>query len=391
MENNINISMNKLTFSYLMAISIFLLSSCSGKTDLDANMDTTQDAAMENVYTLSTKQFESSDMELGTMVLDTFHEIVNANGMFNVPPENRATVSSYFGGTVKNLKLLTGERVKKGQVLFYLENPEYVQLQQDFLEAKGQLTFLKSDYERQKNLVQDNVTSQKNYLKAESDYVVTNVKVEALSKKLALMNIDSKLLSLDNIRSAIAILSPINGYVTEVAVTQGTFLNPAQPAISIVDTDHMHLELNIFEKDLAKIDIGQSLQFRIQDDVSHEYQASVYLVNKTIDPEKRTVGVHCHLKDVKQTNKFTPGMYVEADIYTTTLSRMALPLDALVEIDGNHYVLVLQSRSDTGYVFTKKMVRTGLSNTHQIEILNSQDFEEDAQFLVKGSFNLITE
>lgn len=383
--------MNNFTFSYLIAACIILLSSCSSKMDADINMDTTSETGMEDVYELTTNQFESSDMELGKMASGTFHEIVKANGMFNVPPENKASVSSYFGGTVKNIKLITGERVKRGQVLFYLENPEYVQMQQDYLEAQGQLTYLKSDYERQKNLIQDNVTSQKNYLKAESDYTVTNVKVQALSKKLSLMNIDPKTLSIDNIRSTISVLSPISGYVTEVAITQGTFLNPSQSAISIVDTEHMHLELNIFEKDLAKVDIGQSLQFRIQENESNEYQATIYLVNKTIDPEKRTVGIHCHLKDSKQTAKFNPGMYVEADIYTSTSSKMALPVDALVEVEGNHYALVLQDMTEAGYVFNKKIVKTGLSNNQQVEVLNSQDFDENAQFLVKGSFNLITE
>src|SRR5690606_33026367 len=114
-------------------------------------------------------QFQSSNMVLGKMEMGSFHEVVKANGMFDVPPENRAAVSCYFGGTVKDIRLLPGQKVKKGQVLFILENPDYVQMQQDFLEAKGQLAYLKSDYERQKNLAQDNVTSQKNYLKAESE------------------------------------------------------------------------------------------------------------------------------------------------------------------------------------------------------------------------------
>lgn len=378
-------------FNYLVVIYLLILAACSSNTETKISDETAMENTTEDTYNLTTNQFQSSKMALGKMEMGEFYEVVKATGMFDVPPENRATVSSYFGGIVKDIRLLTGQSVKKGQVLFILENPDYVQMQQDFLEAKGQLDYLKSDYERQKNLAQDNVTSQKNYLKAESDYTVTSVKVEALGKKLSLMNINSNTLTLENIRTTIAVLSPINGYVTEVAISQGTFLNPSQLAVSIVNTEHLHLELNIFERDLSKIKVGQPIQFKIQDNERNFYQATVHLVNKTVDVEKRTVVVYGRLSDRKLISIFNPGMYVEAYIYTSSLSKMSLPQEALVDVEGKYYVLVLQNKTDNEYIFTKKEVKTGLSNENQIEILNYQDFEENAEFLVKGAFNLITE
>jgi cobalt-zinc-cadmium efflux system membrane fusion protein len=385
-----NVIKNK-AFNYLIAASLLILSSCSSKTDTEISVEDETQSIIEDAYHLTTNQFLSSKMAFGKMVPGSFHEVVKANGIFDVPPENRAYVSCYFGGIVKDIRLLPGERVKKGQVLFTLENPDYVQMQQDFLEAKGQLVYLKSDYERQKNLAQDNVTSQKNYLKSESDYTVTKVKVESLSKKLGLMNIDPNTLTLENMRTTIIVMSPINGYVTEVAISRGAFLNPSELAVSIVDTDHLHLELNIFEKDLSKVKIGQQIQFRTQGDESNFKQATVYLVNKTVDAEKRTIGIHGHLSDEKPADTFNPGMYVEAEIYTSTSSKMSLPQDAIVDIDGKYYVLVLQDSIGDSYNFIKKEVKTGLSNNSQVEILNAYDFKEDTEFLVKGAFNLIKE
>ncbi|MEQ8477680.1 efflux RND transporter periplasmic adaptor subunit [Fulvivirga sp.] len=385
-----NLIKNK-AFNYLIAASLLILSSCSSKTDTEISVEGKTQSIIEDAYHLTTNQFLSSKMAFGKMVPGSFHEVVKANGMFDVPPENRAYVSCYFGGIVKDIRLLPGERVKKGQVLFTLENPDYVQMQQDFLEAKGQLVYLKSDYERQKNLAQDNVTSQKNYLKSESDYTVTKVKVESLSKKLGLMNINPNTLTLENMRTTIIVMSPISGYVTEVAISRGAFLNPSELAVSIVDTDHLHLELNIFEKDLSKVKIGQQIQFRTQGDESNFKQATVYLVNKTVDAEKRTIGLHGHLSDEKPADMFNPGMYVEAEIYTSTSSKMSLPQDAIVDIDGKYYVLVLQDSIGDSYNFIKKEVKTGLSNNSQVEILNAYDFKEDTEFLVKGAFNLIKE
>ncbi len=383
--------MKKQALGFLIVATIISLTSCSSKTD-QSSIDTAPiESVNDNSYNLTKIQFSSSDMKLGKLEMKTFNDVVKANGMFDVPPENRATVSTYFGGTVKSIQLLPGKQVKKGQILFTLENPDYVQMQQDYLEAKGQLAYLKSDFERQKNLVQDNVTSQKNYLKAEADYTVTNVKLESLGKKLTLMGINPNTLSMENIRTSINVTSPINGFVTQVNIARGAFLVPSQTAITIVDTDHLHLELNIFEKDLPKVKIGQSIQFKLQEGTIKEYKASVHLVNKTVDPENRTVGIHGHLSDETLANKFNPGMYVEADIFTTSESRTALPQDALVDIKGKYYVLVLSNSTTEGYTLIKKEVKIGSSNNGYVEILNSQDFKDNSEILIKGAFNLITE
>lgn len=377
--------------TYLIVASLLILVSCSSNSDRSTNEEAGAVATTADIYELTTEQFQSSNLTLGTLETTTFHAVVKAIGIIDVPPANIAAVSSYFGGTVKDIQLLPGEYVKKGQRLFILENPDYVQMQQEYLEAKGQLSYLKSDYERQKNLAQDNVTSQKNFLKAESDYTVTSVKAESLGKKLTLMNINPNTLTVDNIRTTISVPSPISGYVTKVGISRGSFLNPSQTAVTIVDTDHMHLELSIFEKDLPSIQKGQTIKFRIQEDDNEEYDASVYLVNRTVDIEKRNIGIHGHLTDEKLAGRLNPGMYVEADIYTTTESKISLPAEAVVEIESRYYVLVLQNSSDAGYTFLKKEVKTGLSNNDNIEILNHEEFPKNSQFLTKGAFNLITE
>lgn len=392
MKKYINTSMKKYFVNYLLIATMLAIASCSSKEEpLAASEEVNTPATNGENYLLNTTQFQSGKMQLGKLEMNTFHEMVKATGMFDMPPENRVSVSSYFGGTVKDIRLLPGEAVKKGQTLFILENPDYVQLQQDYLEAKGQLTYLKSDYERQKNLMQDKVTSEKNYLKAESDYTVTKVKVESLGKKLRLMNINPNTLNMENMQTTIHIYSPINGYVTQVDINRGIFLNPSQTALTVVDADHLHLELTIFERDLPKVKVGQAIQFNIQSDDTKQYEASVHLVNKSVDMESRKVAIHGHLSDESLASIFNPGMYVEADIFTTSISKFSLPKEAVIELDGQYFVLLLTNTTNDGYQFMRKEVRTGLSDNEAIEILNAKDFKEDAQFLVRGAFNLITE
>jgi cobalt-zinc-cadmium efflux system membrane fusion protein len=217
------------------------------------------------------------------------------------------------------------------------------------------------------------------------------VKFESLRKKLALMGIDTNDLSMENIHTTINITSPIDGYVTSVYVTRGSFLSPSQTALTIVNTEHLHLELNIFEKDLPKVIVGQPILFKLQNNTTKEYQATVHLVNKTVDPENRTVGIHGHLSDEKMSSIFNPGMYVEADILTTSESKPALPQSALVEIDGKYYVLVLNTSSADTYSFKKQEVIPGVANNGYVDILNVQDVKNNTEILINGSFNLITE
>lgn len=378
---------------YLKLISVIcavVIASCT--TQMQPESEKISESGSESqVLTITDMQFESSDMAIGKLEMHEFHKVLNTNGILDVPPQNRVSVSAYFGGYIKQMKLLTGEQVKKGQTLFVLENPEFVQFQQDFLEAKAQLAYLKSDYERQKNLIQDNVTSQKNYLKAESEYMVTKVREQSLRKKLILMNIDPNTLDMSNMRTSINVNSPIDGFITSVNFSGGAFINPEEVALTIINTNALLVSLNVFEKDLRHVQIGQSIRFRFQDDNSTEYQAVVHLVNKTVDPEKRTVGVYGKLTDKLIANKLNAGMYVEAEIYTSSESGESLPLDAVVEANGKYYVLAVINKTNTEYSFEQKEVKVGASNDGYIEILNAAEFIGNSEFLVKGAFNLITE
>ena len=341
--------------------------------------------------TLTIEQFESSNMLLGQLLVQPFSQSIKTFGMFEAPPESKASVSAYFEGYVKELKLLIGQKVNKGQVLFTLENPAYIEVQQNFLEAKGQLKYLKSDYERQKNLAEDNVTSQKNYLKAEADYEVTLAQYEGLKKKLTLMNLNPDQITGSNITTEIQVVSPLSGYVTAVNASKGVFLNPDDIAVSIIDTDHLHIELNIFEKDLPKVKIGQTIIFKRQDNSSLTYEAEVYLVSKFIDSYSRTAAIHGHLIHEKDEEIFAPGMYIEAEILTTTDTLPALPEEAVISLNENNYVLLKLEQDANVITFEKRFVKVGVTKDGFVEILNAHDFNEQDKFLVKGAFNLISE
>src|SRR5690606_7693430 len=323
-------------FAFLIGLLLF---SCNSPETQEHEQEEASISEESDRVTLTQRQFETSAMVLGGFEEYSFGSSMKINGTIDVPPEGRAEISNYYGGYVRNLSILTGQHVKKGEVLFTLENPEYIEMQQEFLEAKSQLVYLKSDYERQGTLSEENIASRKSFLKAESEYHSTQARVESLKKKLALLNINPELVTPENIKSQISAYAPISGFVTQVNTGNGAFLSPADVALSLINTEHIHIELNVFEKNITTLKEGQSIRFRLPDDRESSFKAEVFMIGKTVGPDNRMVNVHAHLKDETQNVLFTPGMYVEAEIYADQNLSLSLPSEAVIEVSGEYFVL----------------------------------------------------
>ena len=380
---------------YILNISIFIavgfmFYSC-GNSEEKSSDESSEILNNDNLISVSFEQFEGSDMELGKIQEKSFPIRVEATGMIDVPPENKAMINSYTEGYVKETPLLVGDEVKKGQFLVSLENPEYIQMQQDYLDAMEQMKYLKSEYDRQKTLMDENITSEKNFLKAESDYKRNLSKYTALRKKLQMLNLDPKAIENGNISSVIRIYAPISGSITEMNINNGMYVSSATPLMQIVDRDHIHIELDVFEKDVMKIKKGQELKFLIPEAQSDTIEGKVHLVGTSISNQKRTVKVHGHFLDEEDQKDLATGMFVQAYIVTDSKNEKALPENSIVSLEENDYVLVLKEKNDSGYGFSREKVTTGDSYDGLTIIRNSSDFTENVQFLTKGAFPLITE
>ena len=335
----------------------------------------------EKVIEITASQFESSKMKLGKITSQTFTEEIKTNGYIDVPPANRAKVSAIMGGYVKKSPLLIGDKVKKGQLLLTLENPDFIEIQQNYAEISEQLTYLKSENERQKTLFEEKITSQKNYLKAESNYKSALALSNGLAKKLRLMNINPNNVKEGIITSTIGIYAPISGSVTAIFTNVGEFKSSSEVLLEIINNEHKHLELVVFEKDVLKLKEGQPILFNIPETSSNKYNAEVHLIGKSID-ENRTVKVHGHLED--ENEQLLVGMFVEADIITNSIQKTALPVSSILEEDNNYFVLVLNDKNEDVYQFEKVKITIGAKNEDWIEVVNSNLNEK--KILIKGAF-----
>ncbi|MCR9226097.1 MAG: efflux RND transporter periplasmic adaptor subunit [Flavobacteriaceae bacterium] len=362
---------------------VFLLIGCGDKS----NESTTSEAqAKETGIEVTKDQFDTNDLTIGKMEKRTFPKMVETSGMIDVPPENRASVMAFMGGFVKKASLLVGDRVNKGQLLAVLENQEFVKMQQEYLEVFNQLDYLKAEFDRNQTLFDEKIASQKNFLQAKSNYQTAKARYQGLREQLQMLNISASNVEKGNISSQAAIYAPISGSITKMNVSKGSYVSPATEILEIVDNEHVHLELTVFEKDILKVKKGQKIQFKIPEASDQAFNAEVHLVGTSIDDDKRTIKVHGHLEG--EDGNFLPGMFVDAMIMTDTTKTWSLPEEAVIESEGNHYVLKLTGQREDGYTFERVAVEQGGTFDGFTEVrasgLNGTD-----QFLTKGVFDLI--
>ena len=370
---------------YILLFSLVLVACGNSENNTESTLET--EVVSEDII-VTKQQFEGEQMAFGTISEQTFSETVKANGMIDVPPHNKSSVTSFIGGYVTKTPLLIGDKVNKGQLLVTLENPEYVEIQQNYLEVAEQLNYLKSEFTRQKTLYNENITSQKNFLKAESTYKSNLALYNGLRKKLQMMNLNPSSVEQGQISSTINLYAPIEGYVTKVNVSNGTYVSPSDTVLEIVDTDHIHLELSVFEKDILKIKKGQDILFTIPEATDSIFKADVHLVGTTIDETNRRVKIHGHIDESQA--QFVVGMFAEANIVISNVNRMALPKEALVEAENNFFVLVLKNETANEFQLEKIKVRKGFETEDVVEILNSEALK-DKRILTKGTYMLLNE
>ncbi|RAI85802.1 efflux RND transporter periplasmic adaptor subunit [Algoriphagus yeomjeoni] len=372
----------------LLASSLFFFQ-CSGSGSSESEGVEVEVGTTSGPFiTVSERQFETMKMSWGSPKLEEFSEGISVQGMVKVPVEGIQEISAYFGGYVSGLELLEGEAVKKGQVLFYLENPDFIRLQQDFLEANSQLSYLESEYERQKTLYGEKISSQKNYLKAEADFQSTKAKAESLKRQLAMININTDQLKPENIRSKVPVYSPINGFVDAIHLVQGSFLDVAGKAITLINTAHMHIELVVFEKDAANIHKGQKVKVTIPDLSNTSLDAEVLVVGQSINNE-RQINVHADLVNEEDEAKLVTGMFVEAKMIMDPKEAWVVPVTAVVASEGENFVLVQREKTEAGFRLEKIPVQTGLTSDSMIELLPNASFDANTVILAKGGFNLL--
>lgn len=373
---------------YILILFSAVLVKCGSTTE-----QTTEDHHDEqaNLVEISQDQLDQATIAYGAIEKRTMGIPLNVNGQIDVPPQGNISINMPYGGFITKLQMLPGTEVRKGQSLVTLENPDFINFQQEYLEALANRLYLKEEFDRQEKLYQEQVSSKKDFEKAKSDHFINEATIQSLEAKLYRIGFNTKAIHDGKIRSTVTITSPVNGAVRDVFSNVGSFVQPQDVIMSITNREDLHVELTVYENDIPKVKMGQRIRFRTEN--TEEWrEAKVFLVGKNVR-ENRSVTVHGHLSN--HDDDLLPGMYVSAEIETDKVNVWAVEEQAIVRFAGKQFVFAFKAtqeeNGETVHVFEMIEVNTGTKSDNFVEI-NAADSSIDLanlKLVSKGAFTLL--
>lgn len=373
------------TTNIIYTILIFLtLLACSGKSEV-MNSKTTLSVESNKTLVLSEEQGKTMHLKTDKLKRMEISGTIPVNGEIELPPANKATVSALIGGRIRTINIHEGVTVKKGQVLATLENPEFITLQENYLVTKNNVERLNSEFERAKKLREKEINSEKEFIRIESEYNASKVQLISLKNQLELLGINTDKLSAENFSQTIIIKSPLDGYVQKISINLGQYVNVSDLLFEIVDNEHLHLNLHVFEKDIHQVSIGQNIHFYTNSNPNELFKASVFTIGKTFDTETKSITVMAEISE--KAELLIPGMYVNGYIETSTKNTWVIPTEALIK-EANQYFVFVQKDKNT---FEKVQVESGTSDEQFSELILSNAIDSNSVIVTNGSYFLNAE
>jgi cobalt-zinc-cadmium efflux system membrane fusion protein len=376
---------------FIIATVVFFAASCQDKKAEENH----EEEKSENEVALTVSQFKTVGIETGLIENRNLNKIIKANGYTTVPPQNSAEVATLIGGTVKDILVLEGTYVNKGKVLATLQNLEVIEMQEDYHAATANIEYLQLEYNRQKTLSDENVNPRKIFQEVKSKLAAERARAQAAKNKLEALHVGTKGSS-----SLVPIVAPISGYVGKINIAKGAFAETGVTLFEVVDNSQMHLDLNVYEKDLGSISVGQVIDFVLTNQSNKSIKGKIFGINKSFSNESKTVAVHAKI-DPADAKGLIPGMYVSANINITNATVPALPKDAIVR-NGDKYFVYIEEENhqekkskDKGEEhneihFKAIEVIPGTTDLGFTEVKFVNDIPSDAKIVFKGAFYLLS-
>lgn len=376
---------------FIIAVCFFFAASCQDKKAEENH----EEEKSENEVALTVSQFKTVGIETGLIENRNLNKIIKANGYTTVPPQNSAEVATLIGGTVKDILVLEGTYVNKGKILATIQNLEVIEIQEDYHSATANIEYLQLEYNRQKTLSDENVNPRKIFQEVKSKLAAERARAQAAKNKLEALHVGTKGSS-----SLVPIVAPISGYVGKINIAKGAFAETGVTLFEVVDNSQMHLDLNVYEKDLGSISVGQVIDFVLTNQSNKSIKGKIFGINKSFSNESKTVAVHAKI-DPADAKGLIPGMYVSANINITNATVPALPKDAIVR-NGDKYFVYIEEENhqekkskDKGVEhdeihFKAIEVIPGTTDLGFTEVKFVDEIPSDAKIVFKGAFYLLS-
>lgn len=409
--------MNKsiIFFITLILFAGLMMSGCSGEHSHEKDSDHTHETAAvseideenradeESVH-LTILQIQTAGIETGTIQQLPLASSIKVNGYLELPPQNQANVSAVLGGLVQTIYVREGDEVSIGDVLADLVNPKFSELQADFRQTASSIGYLEEDFRRKEQLLAEEVGSRREFQKAKADYESAQAQKQSLQSTLTMLGLDTERILGGEFYETVPLKAPIGGFVRVIETKTGQYAAPNSNLFEIVDNEHIHIDLLVYEKDLHQVKVDQTVLFKYTNQPDDQfYKARIFSVGKAFEDNPRAVRVHAEIED--RQDGLLPGMFVDGRIITGTETTAVLPEDAIVR-DGSEYLVfaVHEGKSDEEnehahedesgseeVEFSVVRVNPGITDAGFTEVKFFNPLPQDTRFVIKGAYYLFAE
>ena len=344
---------------------------------------------------LTAKQVSTVDLKMGEAVEREMDATIDAKGSLVLRAQAMGDVASLMGGIVKSISVKEGQFVHKGQVVATVENTDVVSLQREYYSAAKECELARIDMERQKLLAHNGAGIKRTLQQAQKDYHVAHANMLGIGRQLAQMGISTAAVAKGKFTTAFPLRAPISGIVSEMTASLGSYADMQTPLMKIRNTQAVECDLNVFEKDLAKIKVGNRVTLSLTNQPGVKLSGTVYGMNQYFNDGSKSVAVHVKMDDASLKTsrinhiKLFDGMYVSGQIATGSQRCLALPSEAIVSTDGKQYVFALNGEPKKGeYSFSRHEVSTGVTGGGFTEVKLCDHLKAGKKIVTDNAFYL---
>jgi len=333
--------------------------------------------------------------------------VIPATGKILVPEDRIAIIGPVNQGRIVRLYAGQGSKVQKGQKLADLESSDIDQAEADYLKAladyenarrssAAEIRLAQANYDRTKLLYEKTITAGKNLQAAEHDLEVAKASAEnsingtkaaliAARRHLLILGLSNSTIDSlpkkPDLAAVFSLNSPIAGTVIERNATIGASVGTDASVFKIIDLSRVWIDANVFEKDLARVRLGQQVTVRVPALPEAIYSGRVTLIDSVLDPETRTIKVRTEVANPD--SRLKPDMFANVQI-VTDLNRTAIsiPQTAVLNDGGKTIVFVA-----AGNGYEKREVHTGIQEGDRLEIV--EGLRAGEKVVIKGNYLLL--
>lgn len=310
-------------------------------------------------------------------------------GTVSYDHDHLALVGPLVGGRVAQLSVGVGDRVHRGQMLGEIESAEVGQARADFIAAQARAAASEVNLRRETELAERRISSSRERELAEAQAVTERAVLRAATERLraiGLTNADIAGLDKRDDGGRVAMRAPIAGVVLKRTVTLGQAVERATDAFEIADTAHVWVDLDLYEKDLPRVHVGQAVEIRADAYPSEVFKGRVAYVVPVVDEATRTAKVRIELPNPQ--GKLSFGQLITARLVgeasRSSAPVLAVPRASIQRVEGRTVVFVQKTDG-----FEQRPIECGVAAGDQIEV--RRGLTDGERVAVDGAFLLKSE